>query len=497
MNRFSFKVDQVSRRAVGMTQKLRLRLIAAAAFALLLLIGCTAGILPNRPDLGLLYGRGARSHGPDRNPVIVIPGLTGSKLVEGPTGRVVWGAFAGDYAKPERPADARLIALPMREGAALRDLRDNVRSDGVLERLRVKVLGVPINVRAYFQILEALGAGGYRDESLVLSGEVDWGDDHFTCFQFDYDWRRDNVENAQRLHRFIQEKRTYVRGETKRRFGIDRPNLKFDVVSHSMGGLLLRYYLRYGASDLPEDGSMPEVSWAGAANIERAILVAPPNAGSLESLVQLVEGKGYGPFARYPPSLLGTFPSGYQMLPRGRHAMVLAEGAPVEDLFDPELWRRMQWGLASREAEETISWLLPDEADPAARRRIALDHQRKALQRASRFTAALDQQARGPDGLQLFLIAGDAIATPRRAVVGTGAEALSIVATGPGDSKVLRSSALMDERLDAVWSPSLRSPVEWHTVMFLPHGHLELTKHPVFTDNLLFWLLELPRSAER
>ena len=31
-----------------------------------------------------------------RNPVIVIPGILGSRLVEESTGKVVWGAFAGD-----------------------------------------------------------------------------------------------------------------------------------------------------------------------------------------------------------------------------------------------------------------------------------------------------------------------------------------------------------------------------------------------------------------
>ena len=99
--------------------------------------------------------------------------------------------------------------------------------------------------------------------------------------------------------------------------------------------------------------------------------------------------------------------------------------------------------------------------------------------------------------MELYLIAGDAIATPRRAVVGTGNGSLSVVATESGDGKVLRSSALMDERLDSTWSPYLRSPVDWKTVMFLPQGHLELTKGAVFTDNLLFWLLELPRRAAR
>ncbi len=43
-----------------------------------------------------------------------------------------------------------------------------------------------------------------------------------------------------------------------------------------MGGLVLRYYLRYGAQPLPEDGSIPRLTWAGAANVANAILVATP-----------------------------------------------------------------------------------------------------------------------------------------------------------------------------------------------------------------------------
>ena len=227
-----------------------------ALCCVLLTTACSSGILPKQPNIGKLYSRSAQNHGPDRNPVIVIPGLTGSNLIEGATGRAVWGSFGGDVAQPKVPADARLIALPMEEGVPLRDLRDDVISDGVLDRLRVRVLGIPINLRAYYYILQALGIGGYRDESLAVPGEIDWGDEHFTCFQFDYDWRRDNVENAQRLHRFIEEKRAYVQEENRKRYGVDTPDIKFDIVSHSMGGLLLRYYLRYGAADLPEDGSL-------------------------------------------------------------------------------------------------------------------------------------------------------------------------------------------------------------------------------------------------
>jgi hypothetical protein len=51
----------------------------------------------------------------------------------------------------------------------------------------------------------------------------------------------------------------------------------------------------------------------------------------------------------------------------------------------------------------------------------------------------------------------------------------------------------MDERVAGGWSPMLQSPIQWEDVLFLFRGHLGLTKDPVFTDNLLYWLLEDPR----
>lgn len=72
----------------------------------------------------------------------------------------------------------------MEQGRELSELRDNVVPTQVLDRIRVRFLGLPVQLRAYFQMIEVLGAGGYRDQSLGLSGAVDWGNEHYTCFQF-------------------------------------------------------------------------------------------------------------------------------------------------------------------------------------------------------------------------------------------------------------------------------------------------------------------------
>ncbi len=457
-----------------------------------LALACGAGRLP---DLGGLYNRAAEFDDLTRNPVIVIPGVLGSKLRDGESGRVVWGAFGGEYADPETEDGARLVALPMAEGRPLSELHDSVSPDGVLDSVRIRLLGVPLESQAYVYILKTLGVGGYRDESLGREGTVVYRPGHFTCFQFSYDWRRDNSENARQLGEFIREKRAYVQAELLRRHGVRRDDLKFDVIAHSMGGLLLRYYLEYGEQPLPQDGSAPRVTWAGAEHVARAVFVATPNAGSADALTNLADGVRFSwVLPRYDAAVIGTFPALYQLLPRARHRALLdAGGAPLDPL-DPATWERFGWGLASPRADESLAALLPDEADPGARRRIALDHLRKSLARARQFQDALDVPATPPEGLTLHLFAGDAEPTPA-VLTADDAGALRVTAEAPGDGTVLRTSAIMDERQSGEWRPGVVTPIAWTEVTFLFADHLALTRDPAFTDNILYRLLESPRPA--
>lgn len=460
------------------------------AFCALLASGCVTNL--EAPDLGDLYNRSARFHDETRNPIVVVPGFLGSKLVDEESGRVVWGAFGGGAANPQKSDGARLTALPMREGAAFTELRDGIRSDGALDRIKVRLFGIPLQLDAYFYILATLGAGGYRDETLGKLNAIDYGEDHFTCFQFDYDWRRDNVENAALLQDFLLEKRAYVRAEMKKRFGVDNPNIKFDVITHSMGGLIVRYLLQYGAEDLPEDGSLPQLTWAGADLVDRVILVSPPNAGSLDTMKSLTEGKKFHAFLpRYEPALLGTMPSLYQMLPRTRHAAVVdgETGAPL-DVFDPGLWERMGWGLLDPDQDKVLRQLMPEVEDVKERRRIALDHLTKSLRRARQFQAALDVDAVTPEGVELYLVAGDAMDTDATMTVDPRTGDIAVSEKRAGDGTVLRTSALMDERVGGAWTPMLRSPIRWRSVTFLFKDHLGLTQDPTFTDNMLYLLLE-------
>jgi len=375
-----------------------------------------------------------------------------------------------------------------------------VRPDGALDRVSISFAGLRIHLNAYSSLLSALGAAGYRDESLGESGAIHYRDGHYTCFQFDYDWRRDIVESAKRLHAFIVQKRAYVQAEMEKRYGITNHDIKFDIVAHSMGALVARYYLRYGVADLPADGSLPPLTWAGARYVENLVMIAPPNAGSIEALNNLIDGKKVAPLvARYESAIIGTMPSVYQMLPRSRHGVLIDADTktPYTDIYDPELWRQMRWGLADPSQDSVLQKLLPHITDRAVRRRIALEHQRKALHRARQFAAAMDVPATPPESVSMFLVAGDAVSTDAVVAVDPATGATEVVKQAPGDGDVLRRSALMDERLGSERGRRLQSPIAWTNVLFLSRDHLDLTKDPAFTDNLLFFLYEKPKIRAR
>ena len=121
-------------------QSLRCLLAASVLFS------CSSAPVP--PDLGGLYNQSARHHNEHRNPVILIPGILGSRLIDPTTGQTVWGAFGGDSADPETPTGARTTALPMGLGVPLRDLGDEVVPDGVLGDLKVSLIGLPLTLKA-------------------------------------------------------------------------------------------------------------------------------------------------------------------------------------------------------------------------------------------------------------------------------------------------------------------------------------------------------------
>ncbi len=443
-------------------------------------------------NLAGLYGRAAREGLARRNPLIVIPGIMGSQLFDPRTRRPVWGDFRDRVMRPKTEGEAGIIGLPMEMGAPLDRLQSVAQASGSLSRVRSTIGGVQVELRVYGDALAALGVGSYRGTyGAGARNELEWGQEaRAASFEFAYDWRRSIDETAGRLLEFMRLASRFVRAQQ----GTGGP-VKFDVVAHSMGGLVLQYFLRYGGQRLPLDGSLPTLDWSGAAFVDAAVLAGPPNGGSVRVLDRLVSGLGGNPVhPAYDATITGTMPSLYQLIPRTRHRPFVTQGeGPEPDCLDAAFWRHMRWGLADPTRKEPLAKLLPGVASAAERSDIAHDHLEKCLRTARALHRALDAPAERPPSLPLHLVVGDAHDTP---MVGTGSpgERIRVVRKGPGDGVVLRSSALLDERADDDWEPRLRSSLAWDRVTFIRSSHLRLTEDPVFVDNALFFLLEDPRA---
>jgi len=440
--------------------------------------------------IGPLQEKAFAYQGIYRNPVIIVHGFLGSNLLDKDTGKNVWGKFSGEDGFTIPDWKMRALSIPMAKGKPLRELKDNTVPNGALNTVEVNFLGITFKENAYINLVNVLHEGGYQLEGRPL----DSGKNFYTLFQFSYDWRRDLRESAAELHKFILEKRKYIQQQYEALYGIKDYDVQFDLIGHSMGGLVSRYYLRYGDADLPPAGQTPKITWAGSKYIDRLIILGTPNAGYLDTLIEMQKGTDVPPF---PPALLGTWPSYYQMLPDASTRSVVYKSDPSKpvDIYDFRTWVRMKWGLANPKQEAVFQSLLPKVKARVARRLIAFDHLRKCLDRAKRFKTAMSIPALPPPDVKLYLVLGNAVKTTRRISVDEKTGELVDVKYGPGDGKVLESSAMYDKREGLkTWVPFFYGPIAWNSIIQLRAAHMGITTDPAFKDNILFLLCSVPTS---
>lgn len=457
-----------------------------------------SGCIPARrtPNLERIFAQAKAKAG--KRPVIVIPGVLGSQLINSKTGEMVWPSVF-------RSANDGSI-LPMTPDLAAN--RDDVMPGKIVEVL--KLAPVLPEVYVYRDLLKALSDnGGYRAADWTSPGE---NGDRDAFYVFAYDWRRDNVENARLLLRRIHELKEKLH----------RPDLRFNILAHSMGGLISRYAAMYGDADLPADDVALRPTWAGAADINKIIMLGVPNEGSSDAFATLLDGYSITEGLRRRIPLLNrltaeeaiTAPALFQLMPHSKVARFLDENlAPMEiDLYDPAVWKRYGWSPINDPEYRRRFENRGKSAQPAARGRSLADldnYLGAVLHRARRFHEALDAVADKDSPVALLAIGGDCEETlnapvilrdakrdrwltlirPRDFRTSTGGRVTRRQAIeamfAPGDGRVTRRSLLGEDLPGNRSSAVVDSPLPLAYAIFGCDLHGSLQKNKTLEDNAL------------
>ena len=231
-----------------------------------------------------------------------------------------------------------------------------------------------------------------------------------------------------KLHEFIRAIRT----------DYANPELKVDVIAHSMGGLMARYYLRFGDKDVLQDNDL-KVTWAGAEAINKMILLGTPNLGSVSAMEGFIRGQIVG-LRRIPEEVVATMPSTYQLFP---HRIVDwlydTSGERLDiDQFDASIWRELGWNIFSPAVRERVI-----EKNGADYYQRLTKHFAHNAERARRFSWSLtvcpnyDERKGGctealDPPVKLVVFGGNCAATPSRWVVENDRSGIEWCGLAPG-----------------------------------------------------------------
>ncbi len=439
---------------------------------LLLIHGCTSA--PSRPDLKRLYQ--SANVVAEQPPLILIPGIMGSRLRDKSTHQELW------------PGGIWRIAFH-RYGELALEIDPQT------------LAGDPGNIEA-FALADA--AAGQHFYDTIITTLVDSGSFELTTpgtpvkdpvtrhlYLFPYDWRLDNVATARKLSALIDQLRA----------DYGKPDLKVDIVAHSMGGIVSRYLLEFGSEDVLDRDAAP-ITMAGASKINRLILLGTPNLGSTSTVENMIDGAKMV-IERIMPETLATLPSVYQLLPNSdRKPLVGIDGRPLRvseadgesperDIFDVNTWRDLEWSAFSPDVESRLG---------PARAQLLQRYFERQLVRAGRLQRALERE-QPPSSVKLIVFGADCQLTPSRVLVEADkgrmvprfeAKEIKHAEVGrpydelvqePGDGVVTKASLLGRQSLDPTVQNRGGFPIAFS--FFLCSQHSDLPGNINFQDNLL------------
>ena len=427
------------------------------------------GFNQKKPDLKYLFAESMMVT--DQPPVVFIHGVLGGKLRNTETNEEVWPGSAfnllfgnHDHLALKIDPDSLMAAPDVYEAFAIAD----------------STAGKDF----YGNIIKTLSEYG-RYQEASPGQKIDPSNKYY--YPFVYDWRQDNVKTAAKLADFID--------QIRKDYG--NSDLKVDIVAHSMGGLITRYFIRYGKKDVLDDNEFP-VSLYGGERVRRVILLGTPNLGSVKLMNGFIDGIKLG-LGKINPEILATMPSLYQLMPHPlNNWIVTIQGKKLErDLFDIETWRQFEWNIFDPMVRSRVERQFSNTEEAEAYLKTLEKYFARTIERARRFVWSLTV-ALPEEHPTLIVFGGDCTMTPARIIV----EEVDGVSTvrmhaeeltnpdptidyekllmEPGDGAVTKASLLGRNVLD----PS----VPRHKYSFFPLDHAVLLceKHNSLTGNINF-----------
>jgi pimeloyl-ACP methyl ester carboxylesterase len=241
-----------------------------------------------------------------KRPVVIIPGIMGSELDRTDNNDLVWL----DTLSLVEPNDSFLFPLLLKEDGAMPDANSRCAASKQICTTNFDCvfpdfcaaggttispngpLNIPFVYTAYNDLANFLRGNGYTGGT--------------NLFTVGYDWRLDLIAEAQGFH--------------ERLFGenglFPNPTDKVDIIAHSMGGLLLRAYLKL----YPDDQRIVNAIYLGTP--QRGAPLAYAKLIGAASLVDKFDGQIFLLNLDTETFLTQNFPTAYALLPRDKFVLI-------------------------------------------------------------------------------------------------------------------------------------------------------------------------------
>lgn len=275
-----------------------LNFVISAALSFLFFTGCSTSLPPVKNPTSA---------------IVFVPGFYGSELVSEDGHEKVWLTLSemlfGD--------DSLIMPFPELKVGKYRKLR----AGGLLDSINV----VPL-VYSYSIYQPTMD---YLRENFGATHLVE---------AFTYDWRDDPIATLSQFEKYLV---------TLKSRGIRN----ITVVSHSLGGYLMAYFMRYGA----QEPLHAKENWAGTENVQNFAIVTAPYRGSGFIFRNFHYGRPVGLNNKLlPATAFVTFPISYYFVPQLQSDLLVDKEVKVfkDKVSESTSWQKNGWGLFGPEVSQ-------------------------------------------------------------------------------------------------------------------------------------------------